>query len=308
MKKIFIIAAFILTGWALISYSPTQTEFVEAKIISSPDELPETLAHQKIIFYNVQEKTAQITTLDKKETSFLYLPGNDFSLSPNNKYLIYSAFDEIKIINLETTDEETLVSIQKDFPNSLRVNVPSFTRETTRVIFQVDITNTEFDLATIDINDKNIERLNVEGFNTRPKFSPNENFILTICEGKEAPGFNICLIDANTRKREHLTDIEAYHWAWFSPNGDKIVFTRLKTRFIGKNTAGLYTMDIDGTDETLLLNWYVSIMGFSEDGNSVIFRRAAEDDSYGGIYAINLDGKKLLHLAYFDDDFLTEWQ
>jgi len=67
-------------------------------------------------------------------------------------------------------------------------------------------------------------------------------------------------------------------------------------------------MNINGTDITMLLDWNVSILGFSDNGQSIIFRKASEDRENDGVYVIDIDGENLMHLAYFDDEFLDMWQ
>ncbi len=236
------------------------------------------------------------------------MSGNDISLSSDYQYLTYTTYDYIYLVNTRTGKEQVLVSAQDDIEIAQDISTPSFSPENTKIIFRVDVTSTEFDLATVDLEGKNINFLNIEGFNTRPKYSSNGDMILTICEGDKAVGFNICMIDTDNGKRTRLTDIEGYHWAWFTPDGNKIIFSRRETRWLQKDLVGLYTMNLDGTDVTLLLDWDVSILGFSKENDSVIFRKVAEDGGYGGIYVMDIDGENLLYLAYFDNNFLKEWQ
>ena len=129
--------------------------------------------------------------------------------------------------------------------------------------------------------------------------------IVTICEGKEAVGFNICIIDVSTGKRTRLTDREGFHQAFFSPTGDKIVFSHTKPSIIGRSKYGLYTMNLDGSNQTLLLNWRTTIMGFSSDGNYIILRRMTDENPYyGDIYIMDIGTQHLLHLVYFDYGFI----
>ncbi len=67
-------------------------------------------------------------------------------------------------------------------------------------------------------------------------------------------------------------------------------------------------MDLDGTDVKLLLDWYVAVLAFSTDNRSVVFCKIPEEGGCEGIYVIDLDGKNLQQLTYFDKEFLAQWK
>ena len=64
--------------------------------------------------------------------------------------------------------------------------------------------------------------------------------------------------------------------------------------------------NLETDQKTLLLDWAVSVLGFSDDGNEIIIKARKNRKSPRGIYIINSDGTNLRHLAYFDA-FLEEW-
>lgn len=82
--------------------------------------------------------------------------------------------------------------------------------------------------------------------------------------------FDIFITDLNGNITKQLTDEPGYDAeATVSPNGDKIVFTSLRT-----GDLELYTMNIDGTDVKQITNnlGYDGGAFFSPDGSQLIFR------------------------------------
>ncbi len=67
-------------------------------------------------------------------------------------------------------------------------------------------------------------------------------------------------------------------------------------------------MNLDGTDFKLLLDWYVAVLTFSTDNRSVVVCKIPEEGGCEGIYVIDLDGKNLQQLTYFDREFLAQWK
>lgn len=281
-----------------------------AEEVLSSDNLPIGLADVKI-FWTVPEKEAvYITSIDQTDIDIVHVVGNDITLSADYKYLAYvssqpATLSSIRLVNIQTKDDWTLVSVAQDIPNALRLQTPAFSPDNENIIFQVDITDTKFDIGSVDFSGENLHFYNTEGLNTEPKFSPNKEAIITICEGKDAVGFNICIIDASTGKRTRLTDREGFHQAYFSPIGEKIIFSYYKLPIFGRSKSGLYTMNVDGSNQTMLLNWRIAIMGLSPDGKSIIFRRMTDENPYyGDIYIMDVSTQRLLHLEYFDYGFI----
>jgi Tol biopolymer transport system component len=234
-------------------------------------------------------------------------PGSHIVFSPEGQHLAYSTFDHIWVIDMQTKVGRVVVDQHSEYPNVLVEN-PTFSHDGKWLLFGLTWDDTdEFDLATVDIDGSNMVRLHIKGLNSRPEFSPDGTQILSICEGDGVVGFEICIMNSDGRDRKHLTNVEGYHWAWFTPSGERIVFSRLQTRLFREDLAGLFVMNINGTDVTLLIDWYTSVLTFSADGEEVVFCKIPEEGGCEGIYVINLDGTNLRHLAYFDEEFLSQW-
>jgi len=83
-------------------------------------------------------------------------------------------------------------------------------------------------------------------------------------------GFDIFVTDLEGHIQNQLTDFEGYDAeATVSPQGDKIVFTSMRT-----GDLELFTMNIDGTDVQQITNelGYDGGAFFSPDGSQIIFR------------------------------------
>ncbi len=295
-----IILVFALVGCA----SKTDLEIV-ATPVSEPSQLPDTLAHQKI-FFRTREALTHITSLDRQEVTSLKILGSDLAISPDGQYLAYSNWEQLRIVDLKTGEDQ--IVIDADRLGVRAIYDPSFSPDGQRLLFRVDINDTEFDLGVADIDGSNYQIIRAEGLNSRPRYSPDEKHILSICEGEDVVGFQICILDRDGTNRQRLTRLKAFHDAWFTPDGSKIVFTRLETALFQKDKAGLYTMDLDGTDVKLLLDWYVAVLAFSTDNRSVVLCKIPEEGGCEGIYVIDLDGKNLRQLTYFDKEFLAQWK
>jgi Tol biopolymer transport system component len=298
---ILVILVFALVGCA----SNAELEIV-ATPISEPSRLPDTLAHQKILFI-ARGGLKHITSLDRQEVASLTILGNDPTISPDGKYLAYTTWEQVHIVNLKTGEDRTV--IDADTLGVRAIHDPSFSPDGQRLLFRVDISDTESDLGLADIDGSSYQIIRAEGLmNSRPRYSPDEKHILSICEGTDIVGFQICIMDPDGTNRQQLTRVDAYHHAWFTRDGSKIVFTRLEMGLFQKDKAGLYTMDLDGTDVKLLLDWYVAVFAFSTDNRSVVFCKIPEEGGCEGIYVIDLDGKNLQQLTYFDKEFLAQWK
>ncbi len=278
---------------------------VVATPVSEPSQLPEMLAHQKIRF-NARGGLTEITSLDRQDVHSLKILGNDLMISPDGKSLAYSTWEQAHIVDLETGEDRVVIDAGTLGVASVRY--PSFSPDGRRLLFSVQISSTEFDLGVIDIDGSDPKIIRVEGLNDNPQYSPDEKQILSICEAEDITGFQICIMDADGTNRQRLTHIKAFHQAAFTPDGSKIVFSRLETALFQKDKAGLYTMKPDGTDVRLLLSWYVGILTFSADSHSVVFCKIPEEGGCEGVYIIDLDGQHLQQLTYFDKEFLGQWK
>jgi Tol biopolymer transport system component len=305
--KWLIVLSVICLVFALVGCASNADFEIIATSISEPSQLPDTLAHQKILF-NAREGLTHITSLDRQEVASLKILGNYLVISQDGQYLTYSGslWTQIHIVDLKTGEDR--IVIDADTLGVRSMHYPSFSPDGQRLLFRVDISDTESDLGLVDIDGGSYQIIRAEGLNSSPQYSPDEKHILSICEGKDVVGFQICIMGADGTNRQRLTRLKAYHDAWFTPDGRKIVFTRLETALFQKDKAGLYTMNLNGTDVKLLLDWYVAVLAFSVDDRSVVFCKIPEEGGCEGIYVIDLDGKNLQHLTYFDKEFLAQWK
>jgi Tol biopolymer transport system component len=298
-----------LFGFVRCLIFPTEDEITIPDRITDPLQLSENLSNQRILFYTSQE--VYITTLIRETIDTIKLPepGSRIRISPYSACcLAYSTFNSIWIIDFQLEKNLLVVDTQIESPN-LIVGDPAFSPDSQKLVFSMiwDTTD-EYDLATVNSNGENFQRLDVRGYNNEPKYSPDGKWILTVCEGDvEIGGFQLCIMNSDGKGRKWLTNNPGeFHHGWFTPDGTRIVFSRLDIGMI-KDRVGLYVMDIDESNIIQLIEWHARVLTFSADGNEVVFCKFHDDGGCEGIYVINLDGTNLRHLAYFDDVFLSKW-
>jgi Tol biopolymer transport system component len=294
-SRFVLFAAFILLCTSGCASNIRQQ--IPFSIVSSPQGITGELAHLKVLLYTADD-SIYVTSLDQKDVRILSTVGNDYVISPDGNKLAYSTLDQIWVEDIQTGDQHAVIS--KDDLNVKAVEYPSFYPGGENLIFQYIDYSGNFGLGTVNVDSAKFQRLNVVGLNNRPKISPTNEHILSICEGDGVVGFEVCIMNFDGKNKKHLTNVEGYHWAWFSPDGNMIVFSRLQTRLLKKNKAGLYTMNLDGSDVKLLVDWYSSVLGFSSDGKQIVFCKTSNEGGCEGIYIVNLDGTNLMKLEYFD--------
>jgi Tol biopolymer transport system component len=303
---------------------------VPVEIIHSIDELPSTLSSQKAFFtsteltlYNSDEVDDNLLlSLDQTYSKILNIRGNRMRFSLDWAYLIYyslvgdSGDVAVKMFEIETGKTHVLFT-SDDVPGGVAyggIDDPSFSPDGKSVLFQINFTETTFGLGLYSLEEDTVTLLGAEGFNSRPQFSPTGDKILSICEGKKANGFQICIMDSDGSNRKRLTDVEGYHEAWFSPDGQHIVYEHTLTSFFRDPVVGLYAMDLSGENVVNLVDGETHLLTFSSDGKDVVFCKFPEDvyktETFicEGIYVIGIDGANLRKLAYFDEEFLSKWK
>lgn len=303
---------------------------VPIEIIYSVDELPSTLSSQKALFtsteltlYNFDEVDDNLLlSLDQTYSKILNIRGNQMRLSHDWAYLIYfslagdSGDIAVKMFEIETGKTQVLFT-SNDIPGEIAdggIRSPSLSSDGRSVLFQINFTETTFGLGLYSLEEDAVTLLAAEGFNTRPQFSPRGDKILSICEGEKATGFQICIMNSDGRLRKRLTDVEGYHEAWFSPDGQRIVYQHTLTSLFRDPVVGLYAMDLSGENVVKLVDGETHLLTFSSDGKDVVYCKFPEDvyktETFicEGIYAIGIDGKYLRKLAYFDEEFLSKWK
>lgn len=313
---------FVLLGCSI--FTKEKAQLLQPILILSPDELPATLASQKAFFFLPQKGGIFIFSLDQKFQMHLDIQTEYFRLSADGRYLMYRtslASLEVQIHMLDLlTGEDRVLFESKDIPGgviSLGIEEPSLSPDGKRVLFQYNAYNEklgnsyseEFGLGVYSLEDGSIQTVTKVGTNSRPEFSPAGDKILSICEGKEAVGFQICLMDSDGSNRQRLTDTAGGYDAWFSPDGEHIVYQHTLARFFRKPIIELSVMGLDGKNIISLVNGETHFLTFSTDGNDVVFYQYLENTStFEGFYVIGLDGQNLRKLAYFDGNFLSKWR
>jgi len=286
-------------------------------LVSTANELPPTLADQKVLFFSVQRNGSYlVASLDQEFRKNIDILGNYFKLSSNGHYLLYTTSlesMEVQVHMLDvSTGEDRVLFESKDIPGGvthLGISDPSLSPDGNSVVFQANITNEEFGLGLYSLKNQTIRMITTEGLNSAPEISATGEKVVFICEGKETIAFQICVIDIDGSNRLHLTDVEGYHDAWFSPDSEHIVYEHTLTSFIRKPIIGLYVMDIEGKNVVRLVDGDTHFLTFSTDGKDVVFCKFPEDSEIcEGVYVIGIDGKNLRKLTYFDDEFLSKWR
>ena len=123
--------------------------------------------------------------------------------------------------------------------------------------------------------------------------------------------------DRDGTRLKRLTDASGYDAeASYSPDGDKIVFTSLRSAYPPEDLAAedrkrletdpayfgeIYIMDADGGNQTRLTETpgYDGGPFFSADGERIIWRRFDEDGMNADVYTMRLDGSDVRRLTDF---------
>lgn len=286
-------------------------------LILLPEELPATLASQKMLFYSTRDESINVVSLDRKFQMPLDIQGNYLKLSSDGNYLIYgtslaSLEVQIRLLNL-LTGEDLVLFESKDVPGGvmeLGISDPSLSPDGGSVLFQYNASSEEFGLGVYSLDDKTIQTVTNAGFNSEPEFSPAGDKILFICEGKKAIGFQICIMDRDGSDRQHLTDAAGGHDAWFSPDGEHIVYQySTRATLFQPSSESLYVMDINGENVVRLVEGETHLLAFSNDGKDVVYCLFPNEyDTCEGIYVVGLEGKNLRKLGYFDEEFFSQWR
>jgi Tol biopolymer transport system component len=313
-----------LFGLLLVGCSPDQPATLPASSVLSA-ELPSSLANQNVLFYSMQSSHEfLVTSLDREYRMPLDLQGEYFNLSADGHHLLYTTSLEnldvqVHLLDLSTGEDRVLFG-SADIPGGvtdLGIDDPSLSPDGNFVLFQYnalgedgDSSHSEtFGLGIYSLDDGSIETITRTGINSRPEMSPDGNKILTICEGKDAVGFQVCIMERDGGNRQRLTDVPGDHDAWLSPDGMHILYQHTEAKPFGEPVRGLYIMDLDGGNVLQLLDGPLGFLTFGADGSDIVFCRfAGNDDVCEGIYVIDTQGGNLRKLTDFDEQFLSTWR
>ena len=318
-----------LVGCSIFNKEDTQP--LQPVLILSPDELPSTLAGQKAFFFSTQRDANGFITdylimsLNQEFQAPLSKKAGDFRITANRCCLIYTEgqenFDiQVHLLDLHSGEDQILFE-SKDVPGGvtyLGIEDPFLSFDEKKVLFKYNAYNEkwgnsyseEFGLGIYSLEDRSIQTITKVGINSHPEFSLTGDKILSICEGKEAVGFQVCIMNSDGSNRQRLSDVRGTHDDWLSNDGEHIVYQQILTKLIGDTVYGLYAMDFDGKNIVQLHDKYVHFLTFSDDGKDVVFCVYPNDglDPCEGVYVIGIDGRNLRRLAYLDGDFLSKWK
>lgn len=295
--------------------------------IQSPDELSQELREIQFYLFKKGEfgSKVMIQTVDRARERLYHNPGylSRVDVSPDGKHLVYvqmTSLAEIQpiwmwLVDLESGEERKIAGWERDY-DEISITNPGFTHDGQQVLFTVTWYDTKLiGLARVKIDGSSLEILDTDlPLNQGPESSPDGALIMVTCAGYDQitdfPGFQLCLLDHDGRFIKNLTNSGSGHGSsFFTPDGKKVVYTEFdppKLFGLIRPARRFYVMDLETDQKTLLLNWDLGVLGFSESGDEIVFEGRPNHRSPRRIYIINIDGTDLRHLAYFDN-FLDEW-
>ena len=296
--------------------------------IHDPDHISPSLSQKWVRFSkNVDDQTfIHVTDLDREhqETLKLFREGNFIMLSPDHRYLVYSSGEIISgeyrsgiyVHDIDNQEEWKIAGWPKAF-SEVNVRTPSFFPTGDKVIFLATWFDTSlYNLVITDLEGKHQKVITEDQkLNRAPIVSPDSSKILTMCGGVDLdsgkPGFQICIMDSDGSNQELLTQNGDSHGSYtFTPDSQRVVYMESDHfdffDIFQKPYQRIFSVNTDGSDRRMLLDFDGAIKGISEDGGDIILEgRPTEDHPYS-IYILGIDDTNLRHLTYFDD-FLADW-
>jgi Tol biopolymer transport system component len=318
---------FFLSGCRQIETSPSLTLFT---LQSSEELTPKQSQVRFLLSKNENDKTlVHITTLDQEDVSTITLKneGGKVKLSGSGSILTYRFGEYINedfhsgiwIRDLKEKIESPVLVWPED--NSIvQLNNPDFFPNEDRIIFSVTWYETDtVGLASVKLDGSDLQVIDLpQGtLNDVPRISPDGEKILVVCEGIDVdsgnPGFMLCIMNIDGTDRSLITQNGDTHGTgFFTPDSERIIYTEYEHGgILGLFKRPYYqirVMDVDGSNDQLILDWKypVHILGISDDGEEIILWDEPEDGSINKILIIDIDGKNLRYLQYFNN-FLSDW-
>ena len=154
--------------------------------------------------------------------------------------------------------------------------------------------NGTYHIYTAEPDGSNVSQLTHNSSGTRPKWSP-DGTKLTFSDGRGDVGIPVMSADGSNLRyvqpESNVTGALSFFPTW-SPDGTKLAFSG---RDSPDTPFDIYTMDLDGSNQTNLTNnsaYSESDAEFSPDGSQMCFSFAGVVDSKpaSGIYLMNDDG------------------
>jgi len=218
----------------------------------------------------------------------------NIQFTPDNKKIIVNREEKgIWTMSLDGTDYKALT-------DSLLVHfaLPSICTDIsgcTRITFAAYSTEKSFsDIYIMNIDGTNLQNLtNTPEVRDRyPHFFPNGDSIVYATESDSL--ITISIIDKDGDNSRTIISntptsklVQRYYYPRFNKGGDKIYY-----KFIVEN-GGLYSINIDGTDNTLLFEGHLEshFLSMPDDGSKIVFSCNSH------IYLMNIDGSGILDLG-----------
>ncbi|WKZ35272.1 MAG: hypothetical protein QY332_16790 [Anaerolineales bacterium] len=305
---------FFLTG----CITPVKNIVLEpaARELSSPEELPEVLVHEQIYWQDRFVYLDGVSVEDVPDAKLLedIRVYSSPKFSHNGRYVAYvygSFFNKIGLWNSVSNEHTELVDTSRDLPYDARIGSFAFTPEDDKVLFSFtwhgNDGNVYADLATIDITTRQVEQLNINGFQVAfygLDTSLDGKWVVTDMVTLDS---QICLL-VNLEQRN--TKCLVYEKGWydsvnFTPDNNHIVYSHNKE--IGSPSSILFSK-IDGTENRILVSGLAKSAWIQlAADNEVVFIGTAYDNlTCSHVYIINQDGSDLRKLAYLGEECITD--
>ena len=152
-------------------------------------------------------------------------------------------------------------------------------------------------IAVSDIDGSNSSTLTSVLFGVSPQFTPDGNTIYFL---GTPDGLNIYVysvgVDGSNETQHQLLPAGDMHSFTISPDGSKAVYV-----VAGDITFDIYTMDIDGSNQTLVVNEATGFgessgIGWAPDSTKLVFSQGPDEQAQD-IYTVNADGTNLTNLT-----------
>jgi len=242
------------------------------------------------------ETTNTATSLLAKETSVAH-----------NGKIAFTSNRSSKIGHMENYD---IYSIEPDGSNLSRLTKsthwemrPMWSPDGTKLTFSDD--RGDVGIPVMSADDSNLRYIPTDpditgSINVFPTWSANGTKLAF--SGKDSPGaapYDFYAMDLDGSNQTNLTNTSTYSesYADFSPDGSQVCFS-LAASLDTKLASGIYLMNADGSDPTLLIRDLASDhCDWSPDGTKIAFEDTDKENGDFEVYIINTDGSGLINLT-----------
>ncbi|MFH1963116.1 MAG: carboxypeptidase regulatory-like domain-containing protein [bacterium] len=173
---------------------------------------------------------------------------NNPSFSSDSKKIVYSTGNSIRIIDLETIQQQAIIG-STTIGSTTGYFSPSFSPDGQRIIFTNRLSQQDENIYICNVNGSNT--VNLTGSSSRnhsPTFSP-DGLKIAFVSNRDA-NENVYIMDADGSHQGRLTSNTAENLSpSFSPDGQRVTFYSNRD---GNNE--IYTVDVEGRDTQRLTN------------------------------------------------------